>query len=94
MIALIKLFIGIFFSFLLILSQHPDLTVTSEEKVVNAILMWGLEANELCDWEAVDELMLHSTPELLFGDRLDSVYDFFSFVRFPVMPIAMLNKVP
>ena len=73
--------------------QHQDLTVTSEEKVLNAILMWGMKAKEVCGWEVVDELMTHSTPELLFGDRLLSVHEFLSFVRFPIMPLALLKKV-
>lgn len=73
--------------------QHPDLTVTSEEKVLDAILMWGMKANEVCEWEVVDELMMHSTLELLFGERLQSVHDFLSFVRYPIMPLTLLKKV-
>lgn len=76
-----------------VVMQHQDLTVTSEEKVLNAILMWGMKAKEVCGWEVVDELMTHSTPELLFGDRLLSVHEFLSFVRFPIMPLALLKKV-
>ncbi|KAE8055833.1 hypothetical protein FH972_012651 [Carpinus fangiana] len=48
--------------------QHPDLTVTSEEKVLNAILMWGLGAKELYGWEVVDELIINLAPEHLFGE--------------------------
>lgn len=73
--------------------QHPDLTVTSEEKVLDAILMWGIKAKNVYGWEVVDELMISSTSELLFGERLHSVYDFLSFVRFPIMPSALLKKV-
>lgn len=73
--------------------QHPDLTVTSEEKVLDAILMWGIKAKNVYGWEVVDELMISSTSELLFGERLQSVYDFLSFVRFPIMPSALLKKV-
>lgn len=73
--------------------QCPDLTVTSEEKVLNAILMWGLEASELCGWMAVDELMTFSTPEILFGERLQSVQDLLFLVRFPLLPYALLEKV-
>ena len=73
--------------------QHPDLTVTSEEKVLDAILMWGMRANSVYGWDVVDEQMTYSTPEHLFGERLQSVCDFLSFVRFPVMPSALLKKV-
>ena len=74
-------------------SQHPDLTVTSEEKVLDAILLWGMKANEVYGWEVVDELMTHSTPEILFGERLQSVCNFLSLVRFAIMPISLLKKV-
>lgn len=73
--------------------QHPDLTVTSEEKVLNAILMWGLGAKELYGWEVVDELIINLAPEHLFGERLLSVHDLLRFVRFPLLPHALLKKV-
>ncbi|CAL8995438.1 unnamed protein product [Prunus brigantina] len=73
--------------------QHPDLTVTSEEKVLNAILMWGVKAKELYGWEVVDEMIIYSTPELLFGDRLQTVHDLLSFVRFLLLPLALLEKL-
>lgn len=73
--------------------QHPDLRVTSEEKILNAILMWGMETEALYGWEVVDELMVYSTPELLFRDRLQSVNDLLPFVRFPTLPYTLLKKV-
>jgi hypothetical protein len=73
--------------------QHPDLTVTSEEKVLNAILMWGLGVKELYGWEVVDELIINLAPEHLFGERLLSVQDLLHFVRFPLLPHALLKKV-
>ncbi|KAI4336702.1 hypothetical protein L6164_015194 [Bauhinia variegata] len=73
--------------------QHPDLAVTSEEKVLNAILVFGLKAKELFGWEVLDELMINSKPELLFGDRLQLVNDLLSFVRFPLLPYSLLKKL-
>jgi hypothetical protein len=73
--------------------QHPDLTVTSEEKVLNAILMFGMNAKELFGWEVVDQLIINSKPELLFGERLQLVYDLLSFVRFPLLQHSLLDKV-
>ncbi|KAG6704623.1 hypothetical protein I3842_07G141300 [Carya illinoinensis] len=73
--------------------QHPDLTVTSEEKVLNAILMWGLKAKEFYGWEMVDELIITSAPKQLFGERLQSVQDLLPFVRFPLLPHALLKKL-
>lgn len=73
--------------------QHPDLTVTSEERVLNAILLWCLRAKELYGWEVIEEMILNSTPELLFGERLQSVYKFLPLVRFPLLPYPLLKKV-
>ncbi|KAG6785575.1 hypothetical protein POTOM_007141 [Populus tomentosa] len=73
--------------------QHQDLTVTSEERVLNAILMWGMRAKELCGWEEVSELHALSTPDLLFKDRVQSLDDFLPFVRFPLMPRDLLKKL-
>lgn len=73
--------------------QHPDLTVTSEERVLNAILLWCLQSKELYGWEIVDGLMMHSTPQLLFGERLRSVDILLLSVRFPLLPLALLKKL-
>ncbi|PRQ27348.1 putative chromatin remodeling & transcription regulator BTB-POZ family [Rosa chinensis] len=73
--------------------QHPDLTVTSEEKVLNAILMWGAKAKEVCGWEVVDEMMTYSTAEALFGDRLQTVNDLLPLVRFLLLPLSLLEKL-
>ncbi|XP_048501785.1 BTB/POZ domain-containing protein At2g30600 isoform X2 [Beta vulgaris subsp. vulgaris] len=73
--------------------QHPDMTVTSEERVLNAILLWSLQAKELCGWDAVDMLLIHSAPELLFGQRLDSLNRLLPLVRFPLLPIDLLKKM-
>lgn len=68
------------------------MTVTSEEKVLNAILMFGMKTQELVAWEVVDELMINSKPEL-FGERLQLVRDLLPFVRFPLLPYSLLKKV-
>ncbi|KAF9603930.1 hypothetical protein IFM89_039150 [Coptis chinensis] len=72
---------------------HPDLTVICEERVLDAILLWGLLADELCGWEEVDTLFKSSRSELLFGDRLESVKVLLPFVRFPLMSAAILEKL-
>ncbi|KAL0392281.1 UNVERIFIED_CONTAM: BTB/POZ domain-containing protein [Sesamum radiatum] len=75
------------------LSEHPDLTVTSEERVLNAILIWCCKAEELFGWDRVDDMMLNSTPELVFSERLNLLGEFLSFVRFPLLPYPMLQKL-
>nr|AXY97686.1 BTB domain-containing protein [Populus tomentosa] len=73
--------------------QHQDLTVTSEERVLNAIFMWCMRDKELCGWEVVAELLALSTPDLLFRDRLQSLNNLLPFVRFPLMPYDLLKKL-
>ncbi|CAN4094082.1 unnamed protein product [Withania somnifera] len=72
--------------------QHTDLTVTSEERVLNAILLWCLQARELYGWETVNELIVNSTPEMLFGERLKSLNEFLHLLRFPLLPLDLLKK--
>lgn len=73
--------------------QHPDLTVTSEERVLNAILLWFVKAEELFGWDRLDEIMLKSTPELIFGERLKYVEEFLSYVRFSLLSFSVLKKL-
>ncbi|XWS14376.1 hypothetical protein CRYUN_Cryun35bG0003800 [Craigia yunnanensis] len=73
--------------------QHPDLTVTSEERVLNAILMWCMKAEKLCGWEVVNEIMINSTPESLFKDRLQPVNDLLPSVLFSLLPYLLLKKL-
>ncbi|KAK6245679.1 hypothetical protein SCA6_008769 [Theobroma cacao] len=73
--------------------QHPDLTVTSEERVLDAILMWCMKAEKLCGWELVNELMINSTSESLFKERLQSVDDLLPSVRFSLLPYPLIKKL-
>ncbi|KAM7253169.1 hypothetical protein ACFE04_025787 [Oxalis oulophora] len=73
--------------------RHPDLAVTCEERILNAILMWGMKANEFCEWEMVDQLLRDSNTELLFKERLHPVSMLLGFVRFPLLPYDLLKKL-
>ncbi|KAK1324541.1 BTB/POZ domain-containing protein [Acorus calamus] len=73
--------------------EHPHLTVTSEERILDAILVWCMQANELCGWEYVDELLKSSTSQLLFRERLSSINVLLPLVRFPLMPSTLLEKL-
>ncbi|KAF6168892.1 hypothetical protein GIB67_038389, partial [Kingdonia uniflora] len=72
---------------------HPDLTVTSEERILDAILLWGAYTNRLCGWQAVDAYVMSSTPNLLFGDRFLLLNTLLPLVCFPLMPLDLLKKV-
>lgn len=69
------------------------MTVTSEERVLDAIIAWCMQASEICGWTTVDELLNSLTPEQLFGKRLPSVDILLPLVRFPLMPSHLLERV-
>ncbi|KAL4557579.1 hypothetical protein LXL04_035762 [Taraxacum kok-saghyz] len=73
--------------------QHPDLTVTSEERVLNGILMWGLQPTELCNWEVVDDMLNTITPQDLFGEKFRSLDILLPLVRFSLFPLLLLKKM-
>ncbi|GJX12824.1 BTB/POZ domain-containing protein, partial [Tanacetum coccineum] len=72
---------------------HPELTVTSEERVLNAILMWGLQPSELSSWEVVHSMLSSTSPEDLFGMRLLSLNVLLPLVRFSLLPLFLLKKM-
>ncbi|KAL3514862.1 hypothetical protein ACH5RR_027579 [Cinchona calisaya] len=73
--------------------QHPDLTVTSEERVLNAVLLWCLQAQELCGWESIDEMLQNSAPVLLFRERFESLNVQLPHVRFSLLPCSLLKRL-
>ncbi|CAL9106583.1 unnamed protein product [Musa textilis] len=72
---------------------HADMTVTSEEKVLDAILLWCMQACKVFGWATVDDLLISSTPEQIFGERFQSIFLLLPFVRFPLMPLFLLEKL-
>jgi hypothetical protein len=73
--------------------QHGDMTVTSEERVLDVILTWCMGACETFHWTSVDELLRSSTPEQLFGERLSGINTLLPLVRFPLMQLSILKRV-
>ncbi|XP_006664953.1 BTB/POZ domain-containing protein At2g30600 [Oryza brachyantha] len=71
--------------------QHGDMTVTSEERVLDAVLTWCMEACDCFNWNSVDELLSTSKPEELFGGRLTAINTLLPFVRFPLMQQSVLQ---
>ena len=78
---------------LVVILQHGDMTVTSEERVLDAILTWCMGTCETFYWTSVDKLLRTSTPEQLFGKRLSAVGNLLQSVRFPLMQLPMLKRV-
>lgn len=73
--------------------QHGDMTVMSEERVLDVILTWCMGACETFHWTSVDELLRTSTPEQLFGERLSAINTLLPLVRFPLMQLSILKRV-
>ncbi|CAA7037892.1 unnamed protein product [Microthlaspi erraticum] len=73
--------------------ESADLTVTSEEKILDAVLMWCMKAEESQGWEVIDELLNYSNPEILFKERLQSLDDLLPHVRFSLLPYELLEKL-
>ncbi|KAJ0260008.1 BACK domain-containing protein [Hirschfeldia incana] len=73
--------------------ESADLTVTSEEKILDAVLMWCMKAEEQQRWEDIDELMNYSNPETLFKERLQSLDDLLPHVRFSLLPYELLQRL-
>jgi len=73
--------------------EHGDMTVTSEERVLDVILTWCMGACETFHWTSVDELLRSSTPEQLFGERLSGINTLLPLVRFPLMQLSILKRM-
>lgn len=73
--------------------QHPALSVISEEKVLDAIILWGANKDTVHSWEDGNELAKTEGPELLFQDRLEDVKLLLPLVRFPLVPLPVLQMV-
>lgn len=73
--------------------QNPDLTVTSEERVLDAILLWCADADDVYGWEVLDGYLESSNPERLFGGKIQCLSCMLSSVRFALMPMTLLDKV-
>uniref|UniRef100_A0A0D9ZXR9 BTB domain-containing protein n=1 Tax=Oryza glumipatula TaxID=40148 RepID=A0A0D9ZXR9_9ORYZ len=76
---------------LVLILQHGHMTVTSEERVLDAILTWCMEACDCFNWTSVHELLSTSRPEKLFGGRLTAINTLLPFVRFPLVQPSVLH---
>ncbi|KAG7573113.1 SKP1/BTB/POZ domain superfamily [Arabidopsis suecica] len=73
--------------------ESADLTVTSEEKILDAVLMWCMKAEESHSWEVIDEMMNYSDPKILFKERLQSLDDLLPHVRFSLLSYELLKRL-
>lgn len=72
--------------------QHSALSVISEEKVLDAIMMWGANKDDIHGWEDANQRAMAEGAEL-FQDRLEDVKLLIPLVRFPLMSLPVLQMV-
>ncbi|XP_010469825.1 PREDICTED: BTB/POZ domain-containing protein At2g30600-like isoform X2 [Camelina sativa] len=73
--------------------DSADLTVTSEEKILDAVLMWCMKAEESHSWEVIDEMMNYCEPKILFKERLQSLDNLLPHARFSLLPYELLKRL-
>lgn len=76
----------------MLVMQHPALSVISEEKVLDAIMMWGANKDSIHGWEDANE-QAKTEGAAIFEGRLEDVKSLLPFVRFPLMTLAVLQMV-
>ncbi|BBM99480.1 hypothetical protein MPTK1_1g21560 [Marchantia polymorpha subsp. ruderalis] len=81
------------FSCLQRILQHPDLRVTSEEKVLDAVLLWGANHDGISGWEDASAYFNDNTMEALVFDREEELKCLLPLIRFPFMSVTILQKL-
>lgn len=72
--------------------QHPALSVISEEKVLDAIMIWGANKDDIHSWgDANQQAKIEGTA--LFQERFEDVKLLLPLVRFPLMALAVLQML-
>ncbi|KAJ7516513.1 hypothetical protein O6H91_22G061000 [Diphasiastrum complanatum] len=71
--------------------QHPNLWVTSEERVLDAVLMWAADLEGIFGWEDAD--MKANGFDSFSGNRVQHLKDLLLLVRFPLMPMDLLHRL-
>jgi hypothetical protein len=73
--------------------QHPQLWLTSEERVLDAVLLWGAHTSGLATWQDVDTAVHEVGADTVFRERRDEVEKLLGLVHFPIMMLAVLQQV-
>jgi hypothetical protein len=73
-------------------NQHPALCVISEEKVLDAIIMWGANKDDIHGWEDACR-QARTEGASLFQNRMEDLKLLLPFVRFPLIPLPVLQMV-
>ncbi|CAM6116675.1 unnamed protein product [Calypogeia fissa] len=73
--------------------QHPSLRVTSEEKVLDAVISWAAKKDGIGSWKDANTYHLCKMDESLFSDRLMDLEILLPNVRFPLISLAVLQEL-
>ncbi|XP_024518354.1 BTB/POZ domain-containing protein At2g30600 [Selaginella moellendorffii] len=72
--------------------QHPDLLVTSEEKVLDAVFMWGSKMEGVQCWEEADT-KYKAGLQVICPDREEDLKVLLPLIRFPLMSMELLQQL-
>lgn len=73
--------------------QHPDVRVSSEEKVLDSVLAWAASKEEVGGWEDAEKHIENHVSANVYQPRENQLQGLLPLVRFPLMPMAVLRKV-
>lgn len=76
-----------------VLLQHPNLRVTSEEKVLDAVISWAAKKDGIESWKDASTYHDCNIDESLFSDRQGDLEILLPDVRFPLISLAVLQEV-
>jgi hypothetical protein len=86
-------FRGLEVSCLLRILQHPDLCVTSEEKVLDAVMLWAANRDEIHGWDDANCHANNLEQDHLFGQREEDLESLLPLVHFPFISLPVLEMV-
>jgi hypothetical protein len=73
--------------------QHPDLCVTSEEKVLDAVMLWAANRDEIHGWDDANCHANNLEQDHLFGQREEDLESLLPLVHFPFISLPVLEMV-
>ena len=75
-----------------LISQHPALCVISEEKILDAIMMWAANKDDVHGWEDANG-RARTEGASLFQDQMEDLKLLLPLVRFSLIPLHILQMV-
>ncbi len=73
--------------------QHPDLCVTSEDKVLDAVMLWAANRDEIHGWDDANCNANNLEQDHLFGQREEDLESLLPLVHFPFISLPVLEMV-